>query len=99
MQGEASREEEQSRGSGLGGKIVGKVTEAAWDGAKELALESIRNKPEAQGAKIAAKVGGELIEGAGSEPRPKPPPEEPPRPPVATVANNGEWVEPLGESS
>ena len=91
--------EDQSQGSGLGGKIVGKLTEAAWDGAKELALESIRNKPEAQGAKVAAKVGGKLIDGAGDKTRPKPPPDEPPRPPIATVANNGEWVEPLGESA
>ncbi|MCY3605215.1 MAG: lipid-binding SYLF domain-containing protein [Gammaproteobacteria bacterium] len=99
VQGEASREEEQSRGSGLGGKIVGKVTEAAWDGAKELALESIRNKPEAQGAKVAAKVGEKLIDGSGDETRPKSPPKEPSRPPVATVANNGEWVDPLGEQA
>ena len=99
VQGEASQEEERSLGSGLGGKIVGKVTEAAWDGAKELALESIRNKPEAQGAKLAAKVGGELIDGAVDETRPKSPPEEPARPPIATVANNDEWVEPLGEQA
>ena len=95
VQGEASQDQERSGGSGLGGRIVGKVTEAAWDGAKELALESVRNKPEAQGAKLAAKVGEELIDGAGDGARPRSPPKEPSRPPIATAANNGEWVEPL----
>ena len=88
-------EQERSGGSGLGGRIVGKVTEAAWDGAKELAMESIRNKPEAQGAKLAAKVGEEIIEGAGDRSPPRSPPKEPSEPPVATVANNDGWVEPL----
>ena len=95
VQGEASQEQERSGGTGLGGRIVGKVTEAAWDGAKELALESIRNNPETQGAKLAAKVGEELVDGAGAGSRPRSPPEQPSRPPVATVANNGQWVEPL----
>ncbi len=90
---EETEEQERSGGSGLAGKIVGKVTEAVWDGAKELALESIRSKPEVQGAKLAAKVGGELVDGVGSGSRE--PPRKPTEPPIATAANNGEWVETL----
>ena len=99
--GSGNQEQERSGGSGLAGKIVGKVTEAALDGAKELALESIRNTPEATGAKVAAKVGSELLDGdgGGDKSRPKAPPEKPADPPVATVADNGEWVEPLDAQS
>ena len=90
---------EQSGGFGLTGKIVGKVTEAAIDGAKELALESIRNKPEAQGAKVAAEVGKELLDGDEDGSRPRTPPRQPPEPPVATVADAGKWVEPADAQS
>ena len=90
--GGTEQDREQSGDSGLAGKIAGKVTEAVWDGAKELALESIRNKPEAKGAKVAAKVGKELLDGDGA--RPKTPPGKPTEPPVATAANDGQWVEP-----
>lgn len=91
-EGVPARGRERSGGSGLTGKIAGKVTEAALDGAKELAMERIRNKPEAQGAKVAAKVGKTLLDGDGS--RPKAPPRKPPEPPVAKVADSGGWVEP-----
>ena len=94
-QGDASWGQEPSGGSGLGRKIAGKATKAVWDGAKELALESIRNQPEAQGAKVAATVGAELFDGDEGGSRPQAPPSEPPYPPVATAANNGEWVEPV----
>ena len=92
--GGATGEQEQSDGSGLAGKIAGKVTEAVWDGAKELALESIRNKPEAKGAKVAAKVGKELLDGGDAESKPKAPPGQPEKPPVATASNDGAWAEP-----
>lgn len=97
---DGSQEGENSGGSGLAGKIVGKATEAIWDGAKELALDSIRNTPEAKGASVAAKVGGKLIEGGGS--KPKSPPKKPAQPPVAKVAGTGqtgEWVDPAQASS
>ena len=97
---DGSHEGEKSGGSGLAGKIVGKVSEAVWDGAKELAMESIRNKPEAQGVKVAAKVGEKLLE--GGESKPKSPPEQPAQPPVAKVASTGqtgEWVEPAQPST
>lgn len=87
---------EPSLASRLTGKIVGKVTDAAVDGAKELALESIRNKPEVKGAKVAAKVGTELLKGGSGGSLPSAPPRMPTSPPVAaTAANNGVWVEPV----
>ena len=97
MQEGPPQEQERSLASRLTGKIVGKVTDAAVDGAKELALESIRNKPEVKGAKVAAKVGTELIKGGSGGSLPSAPPRKPPSPPVATtVANSGGWVEPAG---
>lgn len=58
---------EQSSGSGLGGKIAGKLADTALDGAKDLAVDSIRNRPEVRGAKLAARVGGELAGSSGAD--------------------------------
>ena len=55
-----------SSGPGLGSRIVGKLTDAAVDAAKDLAVDRFRRKPEAQAAKVAAKVGGELAKSAAS---------------------------------
>lgn len=57
---------DQSSGPGLGSRIAGKLVDAALDGAKDLAVDAIRNKPEAQGAKLAARAGGELASAARS---------------------------------
>ena len=85
----------QSSGSGLGGRIVGKLADAALDGAKDLAVDSVRNKPEVQGAKLAARVGGKLVSSARpgpSAPRAQKPALPKPEGPV--VSTGGEWVAP-----
>ena len=98
---ETESERGQSSGPGLASRITGKLAEAAWDGAKELAIDSIRNSPEARGTKLAADVGGELAKRAvrGSDsPAPKrpggPAPQRPSGPAIS-ASNNGEWTEPL----
>ncbi|MYH33497.1 MAG: hypothetical protein F4133_06780 [Gammaproteobacteria bacterium] len=86
---------DQSSGSGLGSRIAGKLVDAALDGAKDLAVDSIRNKPEVQGAKLAARVGGKLASAAKPDPS-APQPSKPALPePEATIASNdGTWVTP-----
>ena len=83
----------QSSGSDLAGKIAGKVADVAWDVATELAIDSIRNSPEAQGARLATSVGGELAKSAAAGPS-APTPKRPDRPAIS-APNNGEWVESL----
>ncbi len=86
---------DQSAGSGLGSRIVEKLTDVALDGAKELAVSSIRDKPEVQGAKLAADVAGELASSAGSgssAPRPEKTPL--PEPERAIASTDGAWVAP-----
>ena len=86
---------DQSSGPGLGSRIVGKLADAALDGAKDLAVDSIRNKPEVQGAKLAARVGGKLASSAkpdGSAPRP--PKQTLPEPEGSIASTDGEWVAP-----
>ena len=99
--GETESEGGQSSGPSLASRITGKIVEAAWDGAKELAIDSIRNSPEARGTKLAADVGGELAKNAvrGSDsPAPKRPARPAPRRPsgpAISASNNGEWTEPF----
>lgn len=85
----------QSSGSGLGGRIAGKLVDAALDGAKDLAVDSIRNKPEVQGAKLAARVGGKLASSARPDPSAPPPQKQAlPEPEGAITSTDGEWVAP-----
>ena len=92
---ETESERGQSSRPGLASRITGKLADAALDVATELAIDSIRNRPETQGAKLAASVGGELASSAVSGKKaPAPPPKRPDRPAIS-AANNGEWVEPL----
>ena len=84
---------DQSSGSGLGGRIVGKITDAALDAAKDLAVSSIRDKPEVQGAKLAAGVAGELASSAGSGSSAPPPEKRPlPKPEAAIASTDGGWL-------
>ena len=93
---------DQSRGPGLGSRIAGKVADAAVDGAKDLAVDSIRNRPEAQGAKLAARVGGELASTAKPNlPAPLQKKQTPlpkkrvlPQPERAIASTGGAWVTP-----
>ena len=87
----------QSQGSGLGGKIAGRLADAAVDGAKDLAVDSIRNRPEVRGAKLAAKAGGELAGAAKSGPSASTPPQSkrvPVDPERAIASTDGAWVTP-----
>ncbi len=92
---------DQSSGSGLGGRIVGKITDAALDGAKDLAVSSIRDKPEVKAAKLAVRAGGKLASSAGSgssapasasarAPRKTPLP----KPEGAIASTDGAWLAP-----
>ncbi|MDE0489139.1 MAG: YSC84-related protein, partial [Gammaproteobacteria bacterium] len=86
---------DQSSGSGLGSRIAGKLVDAALDGAKDLAVDSIRNKPEVQGAKLAARVGGKLASAAKPDPStPQPPKPALPEPEATIASNDGTWVTP-----
>ena len=86
---------DQSSGSGLGSRIAGKLVDAALDGAKDLAVDSIRNKPEVQGAKLAASVGGKLASSAKRDPSAPPPQKQAlPDPEGAIASTDGEWVAP-----
>ena len=92
---------DQSSGSGLGGRIAGKLTDAALDGAKDLAVSSIRDKPEVKAAKLAARAAGKLASSAGSgssapasasarSPRKTPLP----KPEGAIASTDGAWLAP-----
>lgn len=86
---------DQSSGPGLGSRIAGKLVDAALDGAKDLAVDSIRNKPEVQGAKLAARVGGKLASAAKPDPSaPQPPKPALPEPEATIASNEGSWVTP-----
>lgn len=85
----------QSSDSGLGSRIAGKLVDAALDGAKDLAVDSIRNKPEVQGAKLAASVGGKLASSAKPDPSaPRAQKQALPEPEGAIASTDGEWVAP-----
>ena len=85
----------QSSGSGLGGKIAGRLADTALDGAKDLAVDSIRNRPEARGAKLAARVGSELASSAKPDPSAPLPRKRPMLEPEAAIASRyGAWITP-----
>ncbi|MXW72868.1 MAG: hypothetical protein F4002_01580 [Chromatiales bacterium] len=87
----------QSQGSGLGGKIAGRLADAAVDGAKDLAVDSIRNRPEVRGAKLAARAGGELASAAKPGTSTSTPVQKKrvlPEPNRAIASTDGAWVSP-----
>ena len=87
----------QSQGSGLGGKVAGRLADAAVDGAKDLAVDSIRNRPEARAAKLAARAGGELASAAkpgSSASTPLQKKRVLPEPERAIASTDGAWVTP-----
>ncbi len=81
-------------GPGLMAPIAGKLV----DGAMELALESVRNKPEVQGAKIAASLGKGLASGIKYSPR-LASPKGSGQPAVTLAVDGGEWVKPVQSAS
>ncbi|MDE0680602.1 MAG: YSC84-related protein [Gammaproteobacteria bacterium] len=87
----------QSQGSGLGGRIAGKITDAAIDGAKDLAVDSIRDRREVQGARVAARVGGELARSVRPAPYASAPTQTRralPKPRAAIASTDGAWITP-----
>ena len=84
-----------SSGPGLTGRIAGRVANAALDHAKDLAVGSISNSPEAQGAKLAASVGGDLASSVWPDSSPPAPQKRPlPEPEAAIASTDGAWITP-----
>lgn len=93
--GTASAGGGQSSGSGLGSRIAGKIGETALDAARELAVDSVRDEREVQGAKLAADVGKEVVKAV--VPNGSPPPKRilsKPGNAVASTQGAGTWVTP-----
>lgn len=85
----------QASGPGLGSRIAGKIGETALDAARELAVDSVRNDREVQGAKLAADVGKEVVKAV--VPDGSPPPKRilsKPGNAVASTQGAGTWVTP-----
>lgn len=92
----------QSSEPGLAGRIIGKVTDAALDSAKDRAVDSVRDTPEVRGAKLAARVGEKLVSSAKpgpAAPAPRTSPPAPrtralPEPERAIASSDGAWIAP-----
>ncbi|GEM_PF-1320673 len=88
---------DQSSGSGLGSRIAGKLVDVALDGAKDLAVSSIRDKPEVKAVELAARAGGKLASSAGSgssAPAPSARKTPLPQPERAIASTDGGWAAP-----
>lgn len=95
--GNPQSSEGESSDPGLGSRIAGKLVNAALDGAKDLALDSIRDRPEVRGAKLAASAGVELASAVKPKLSVSAPLEKkiPLLDPEATIAStDGAWVSP-----